>query len=69
MPEQWLDKVINELRRRHNDQQTYYAQNITQTRAEYDKLKEKMRKVYYDLLDGRTTQTLHDEIATDLEKR
>lgn len=69
VPEQWLDKVINELRRRHNDQQTYYAQNITQTRAEYDKLKEKMRKVYYDLLDGCITQTLHDEIATDLEKR
>ena len=69
VPEQWLDKVIAELRRRHNDQQTYYTQNITQTRAEYDKLKEKMRKVYYDLLDGRITQTLHDEIATDLEKR
>ena len=69
VPEQWLDKVIAELRRRHNDQQTYYTQNIVQTRDEYDKIKEKMRKVYYDFLDGRITQTLHDEIATDLEKR
>ena len=51
VPEKWLDKVITELRHRHNDQQTYYTQNIEQTRAEYDKLKEKMRKVYYDLLD------------------
>ena len=69
MPEQLLDKVIAELRCRHNDQQTYYTQNIVQTRDEYDKIKEKMRKVYYDFLDGRITQTLHDEIATDLEKR
>ena len=69
VPENWLDKVIAELRNRHDDQQTYYVQNITQTRTEYDKIKEKMIKIYYDLLDGRITQTLHDEIATDLERR
>lgn len=69
IPEQWLGKIIAELRYRHNDQQAYYTQNIEQTRAEYDKLKEKMRKIYYDLLDGRITQAFHDEIATDLEKR
>ena len=69
VPENWLDKVIAELRNRHNDQQTYFTQNIEQTRAEYDKLKEKMRKVYYDLLEGRITQTFHDEIATELEKK
>lgn len=69
MPEKWLDKVITELRNRHNDQHLYFTQNIEQTRAEYDKLKEKMRKVYYDLLEGRITQTFHDEIATELEKK
>lgn len=69
VPEQWLGKIIAELRNRHDDQQTYYTQNIDQTRAEYDKLKDKMRKVYYDLLEGRITQTFHDEIATELEKK
>ncbi len=69
VPEQWLDKIIAELRKRHDDQQMYFTQSIEQTRTEYDKVKEKMRKVYYDLLDGRITQTLHDEIATDLERR
>jgi site-specific DNA recombinase len=69
VPENWLDKVIAELRNRHDDQQTYYVQNITQTRTEYDKIKEKMSKIYYDLLDGRITQTLHDEIATNLRRR
>lgn len=69
VPEQWLDKVIAELRTRHDDQQQYYTQNIDQTRSEYDKLKEKMRKVYYDLLEGRITQQFHDDIATELEKK
>lgn len=69
IPEEWLSKVINELRNRHDDQQTYFTQNIEQTRIEYDKMKEKMRKIYYDLLEGRITQTFHDEIANDLEKR
>lgn len=69
IPEQWLDKVIAELRTRHDDQQLYYTQNIDQTRTEYDKLKEKMRKVYYDLLEGRITQQFHDDIATELETK
>jgi site-specific DNA recombinase len=69
VPESWLENVIAELRNRHNDQQLYFTQNIEQTRAEYDKLKEKMRKVYYDLLEGRITQTFHDDIATELEKK
>ncbi len=69
VPEEWLDKIIAELRNRHDDQQTYFTQTIEQTRAEYDKLKDKMRKVYYDLLEGRITQTFHDEIATELEKK
>lgn len=64
-----LSKVIDELRNRHDDQQTYFTRNIEQTRIEYDKIKEKMRKIYYDLLEGRITQTFHDEIANDLEKR
>jgi len=69
VPESWLGKVIAELRNRHDDQQTYFTQTIEHTRAEYDKLKDRMRKVYYDLLEGRITQTFHDEIATELEKK
>ncbi len=60
IPEEWLSKVINELRNRHDDQQTYFTRNIKQTRIEYDKMKEKMRKIYYGLLEGRITQTFHD---------
>lgn len=69
IPENWLDKIIAELRKRHDNQQQYYTQNIEQTRKEYDAIKEKMRKLYYDLLDGRITQQFHDEIATELEAK
>lgn len=69
VPEEWLHRIIDELRNRHDDQQAYYTQNIELTRAEYDRLKDKMRKIYYDLLEGRITQTFHDEIATELEKK
>jgi site-specific DNA recombinase len=69
VPENWIDQVIAELRNRHDNQQLYFTQNIEQTRAEYDKLKEKMRQVYYDHLEGRITQAFHDEIATELEAK
>jgi len=69
VPENWINQVIAELRKRHDNQQLYFTQNIVQTRAEYDKIKEKMRKLYYDLLEGRITQPFHDEIANELESR
>ena len=67
IPEEWLDKIISELRKRHDNQQLYFTDNIDSTRAEYDKLKEKMRRLYHDLLEGRITQQFHDDIATELE--
>ena len=69
IPESLLPKVIDELKKRHENQQLYFTQNIQQTRDEYDAIKEKMKRIYYDLLDRRITQTLHDEIAKDLEAR
>ena len=69
VPEEWIDQVIAELRNRHDNQQLYFTHNIEQTRNEYDKIKGKMRKIYHDLLDGRITQDMHDEIANELEAR
>lgn len=67
IPDHFIPHVIDELKSRHENQQQYYTQNIEQTRREYDAIKEKMRKIYYDLLDGRITQQFHDEIANELE--
>jgi hypothetical protein len=51
---------------RHDNQQEYYTQNIEQTRIEYDKIKERIKKLTYERLDGRITPTLYDEIVTEL---
>ena len=69
VPEQWLGAVIDELRRRHDDQQIYYTHNIEQTRTEYDGIKDKLHRLYYDLLDGRITQEFHDEVAKELTRK
>lgn len=69
VPTEWLAKVINELRNRHDNQQQYYTKNIEQTRAEYDKIKEKLKLLYYDRIEGRITQQFHDEIANELEAK
>lgn len=69
IPEDWLDQIIAELRKRHDDQQDYYGKNIDQTRAEYDRLKSRMRRLYEDYLDGRITQQTHDEYANELESK
>jgi site-specific DNA recombinase len=69
IPASWLDKVIAELRNRHDNQQLYYTQNIELTRKEYDAIKEKMKMLYHDRLTRRITPHFHDEIANDLEKR
>ena len=69
IPEEWLEQIITELRKRHDDQQQYYGKNIEQTRAEYDRLKLKMKRLYDDYLDGRITQQTHDDYANEMESR
>ncbi len=69
IPEKWLDKVIVELRKRHDNQQQYYTQNIEQTRKEYDTIKSKMKTLYEDRLVGRITTDQYDEYVTQLEAR
>jgi len=69
IPDKWLDKVIVELRKRHDNQQVYYTQNIEQTRKEYDAIKGKMKTLYEDRLVGRITTDQYDEYVNDLENR
>jgi len=69
IPEQWLDKVIAELRNRHDNQQVYFTQNIEQTRKEYDSIKGKMKTLYEDRLVGRITTDQYDKYVNELEGR
>jgi site-specific DNA recombinase len=67
IPEDFIPKVIEELKMRHENQQLYFTNSIQQTRDEYDSIKAKLKTIYYDRLDGRITVQQHDEIANELE--
>ena len=69
MPPDALGYIIGELKSRHDNQQHYYTQNIEQTRREYDKIKERLKKLTYERLDGRITVELYDEIVAELTNR
>lgn len=64
-----IPNVIAELKSRHNNQQVYYTQKIEATRNEYDKIKERLKALTYERLDGRITTDLYDEIVTELTAR
>jgi site-specific DNA recombinase len=69
MPPEVLEHVIGELKSRHDNQQQYFTQNIEQTRKEYDKIKERLKALTYERLDGRITTELYDEIVEELSGR
>lgn len=69
IPEPWLNKIIGELRKRHDNQQLYFTQNIVQARKEYDSITKQIEKNYKYLLAGSITQPLHDKTANELEAR
>lgn len=61
--------VIAELRKRHDNQQLYYANSIEQTRSEYDTIQRKLHVLYEDRLDGRITLNDYDEYVKGLKTR
>lgn len=69
VPEEFINKVTDELRNRHDNQQLYYSHSIEQTRVEYDQIAKKLRVLYDDRLDGRITIDQYDEKATQLTSR
>ena len=66
IPEDVLQFVIDELKSRHDNQQAYYTHSIEDTRKEYDRIKERLKALTYERLDGRITTDLYDEIVTEL---
>ena len=69
IPEPFISKVIVQLKEKHENQQLYYADNITSNRHEYDGLQRKIDTLYDDRLDGRISADRYDAMATKLERR
>lgn len=69
IPPKAVEKVIDELKKRHNNQQDYYSNSIDTARSEYDKIKSRLKALTYERLDGRITTDIFDEIVNELTAR
>src|SRR5690606_12695784 len=68
-PEELLNKVIEELKNNHDDQQAYYSQSLTSVRQEYDDIDKKLEVWFEKLVDERITPEQHDRIVKTLTTR
>jgi site-specific DNA recombinase len=68
-PSEAIPLIISELKKRHDSQQRYYTDNLTQTRSDYDKIKDRLKALTYERLDGRVSPELYDEMVQELTER
>lgn len=69
IPEVLIEKVVDELKKKHDDQQIYYAQSIASVREECDQIGKKMENWFEKLVDERITPEQYDKIVQTLTKR
>jgi len=69
LPEGLVDKVVDELKKNHDDQQLYYAQSIESVRQEYDNIDKKIENWFERLVDDRISPEKHDKIVEALTQR
>lgn len=69
IPKHLVDKVIEELKNKHDDQQLYYAQSIESVRNEYDAIDKKLEQWFDKLVDERISPEQHDKIVDTLTSR
>ncbi|HJQ09057.1 MAG TPA: recombinase family protein [Candidatus Saccharimonadales bacterium] len=69
IPEHLIEKVIDDLKTKHDDQQMYYAQSINKTRREYDEIDKKLANWFDRLVNETITPEQYDKIVNALTKR
>lgn len=69
IPEHMIEKVIQELKKNHDDQQMFYAQSIDSVRNEFDELEKKKSHWWEKMVDEQITPKQHEQIIQTLTKR
>jgi site-specific DNA recombinase len=69
LPETLVDKVIDELKKNHDNQQLYYAQSIESVRQEYDNIDKKLESWFDKLVDEQIKPEQHERIVKKLTLR
>lgn len=69
IPEHLLEKVIKELKDKHDDQQLYLTQSITSIRQEYDSITTRLETFFEQLANERLTPEQYDKLVVKLTDR
>lgn len=69
LPADLIARVIDELKKNHDDQQIYYNQSVDSVRSEYDSIDKKLESWFDKLVDEKITPEQYDKIVDSLKKR
>lgn len=69
IPEKLLEKVLTELKSKHDDQQKFYLQSIVSVRNMYDEIEDKLASWFEKLVDEQVTPAQYDKIVIKLKAR
>lgn len=69
IPDNLIAKVIDELKKSHDDQQLFYTQSIDAVREEYDGITKKLDSWFDKLVDEKISPEQHDRIVQTLTER
>ena len=69
IPNELMDKVIIELKSKHDDQQKYYMQSIMNVRHEYDEIDVKLESWFNKLVEEQVKPEQYDRIVETLKAK
>ena len=69
IPNDLIEKVVEQLKYKHDDQQMYYMQSITKLRHEHDDIDKRLDHFFDMLVSGRLTPEKHDKVVNTLSER
>jgi site-specific DNA recombinase len=69
IPEDLMNKVIVELKNKHDSQQKYYVQSISSIRKEYDDIDKQLEGWFGKLVNNRISPEMHDRIVDALHQK
>ena len=69
IPNELMEKVITELKSKHDDQQKYYMQSIMNVRREYDEIDVKLESWFDKLVEEQVKPEQYDRIVETLKAK
>ncbi|MBC7868886.1 hypothetical protein H7X69_01755 [Candidatus Saccharibacteria bacterium] len=69
IPNELMEKVITELKTKHDDQQKYYMQSIMNVRQQYDEIDVKLESWFDKLVEEQVKPEQYDRIVETLKAK